>query len=431
MKRTILITLFFIVLLTTSAFAIDISSENAILIDTTTGRTIFQQGAYAKAFPASTTKIMTAILTLENLELTDTLVASENAVKSVPSGGSICDIQAGEEFTVEQLLEGLLIASGNEAANILAEGISGTIEEFVVLMNKKSNELDLTLTHFVNSNGLHNENHYSCAYDLAKMYRYAYNKFPDFRRITGMKAFSLPPTSIHTFDDRSFNNSNKMIIESNKYYYEPCTGGKTGFTSEAKNCLVASASKDGIELIACVLGGGKTEEGESQRYLDTKALFEYGFSNLVVKTIAKSGDILDTIEVENSKNRSDRLNAVLSKPVTIAIEQKDLNKDFEPKITITRDMVAPISSGEYIGKATYNVYGTYYDVDLFSGNSVEVKPDFSAGDLVADILIIILRIIIVIVIIILILRFYNKVIRKNAKKSRSSRTRRYNARFRR
>jgi len=343
LKKILFLTICLIVLLASTALAVDVSSENAILVDITTGRTITQQNAYAKAYPASTTKIMTAILALEKLSLSDKLVASENAVLSVPSGGSIADIQAGEELSVETLLEALLVVSANEAANVLAEGISGSIEEFVDLMNSKANELDLTLTHFVNSNGLHNENHYSCAYDVAKMYRYAYVTFPDFRRICAMKTISIPKTSIYD-KERTFTNSNKMIIDESKYYYDACTGGKTGYTSEARNCLVASASKNGIELIVCVLGGGQTEEGESQRYLDTKNLFEYGFSNLKVKTIAHSGDILDQVEVENSKDKKDRLNLVLSKPVTLSIEEKDLDKDFEPKITIVRDMVAPISS---------------------------------------------------------------------------------------
>ena len=149
MKKIVFILTFLIVLLASSAFALEINSEKAILIDIPSGRIIFQKDAYSKAYPASTTKIMTAILTLENLDLNTTFVASENAITSVPDGGSIVNIRAGEEFTVEQLLEGLLIASGNEAANILAEGISGSIEEFVNRMNEKCVELDLTLTHFV------------------------------------------------------------------------------------------------------------------------------------------------------------------------------------------------------------------------------------------------------------------------------------------
>ncbi len=351
MKKIVILLIFLFVIFASYTMAVEINSEKAVLIDLTSGRTIFQKDAYSKAFPASTTKIMTAILTLENLDLNKTLVASENAITSVPDGGSIVNIRAGEELSVEYLLEGLLIASGNEAANILAEGISGSIEEFVNRMNEKCIELDLTLTHFVNSNGLHNENHYSCAYDLALMYRYAYNKFPDFRRICGMKSFTLPATSIYDKDDRTFSNSNKLLIDDSKYFYEYCTGGKTGFTSEAKNCLVSSASKNGIDLIACILGGGTTEEGDSQRYLDTKTLFDYGFSNLTLHTFARSGDVIETLNIENSKNKDDILNIVIGKPVVYTVDNTDLEHEITPSIEIKEDILAPINSRRYLRKS--------------------------------------------------------------------------------
>ena len=428
MKKIIVSCIFLTIIFFSQTFAIEIESEKAILIDATNGRIIYQKDAYEKAYPASTTKIMTAILALERLNLNDKLIASENAITSVPDGGSIVKIQIGEELSVESLLEGLLVASGNEAANILAEGISGSIEDFVTLMNEKCAELELTLTHFVNSNGLHNENHYSCAYDLAILYQYAYNKFPDFRRISAMKSFTIPVTSKYEKDDRAFTNSNKLIIEDSKYYYPCCTGGKTGYTSEAKNCLAASAEKNGVKLIGCVLGGGTTEAGDSQRYLDAKNMFDYGFENLTLRTIANSGDVVDSLKIDNSKNKKDVLNVIFNKPFQVTVDNSDLSTEYIPSITIKEDLLAPITSGDVVGKARYNIYNKIIDVDLVAGNSIEEKPPFSLGGFLVDLFVTLLKLVGILIILILIIRFYNKVIKKSAKKRRS-RAKRYNARF--
>ena len=163
-------------------------------MDQNSGKILYSKNANTKMYPASTTKIMTAILTLENCNLDDVATASHNAVYSIPYSYSVATIQEGEELTIEQLLNVLLIPSANDAAIVLAEHISGSVEEFAKLMNKKAEELGCKNTHFVNPNGIHNKNHTSTAYDLALMGQYAM-KNETIRKIVSTKQFTLPTTN--------------------------------------------------------------------------------------------------------------------------------------------------------------------------------------------------------------------------------------------
>ena len=163
MKKIIYLLLFLIILIPSQIFALSVNCENVILIDADTGRVLYEKNAYSQAYPASTTKILTAILTLENTKLTEYIQASYAAVMSVPIGGSNAAIQVGEKLTVEELLKALMISSGNDAANILAEHIGGSTESFATMMNTRAKELGCLSTNFVNANGLHNENHFSTA----------------------------------------------------------------------------------------------------------------------------------------------------------------------------------------------------------------------------------------------------------------------------
>ena len=376
MKKIFYLLLLFILIIPSQLFALTINCEKAILIDANTGRTLFEKDSSITAFPASTTKIITAILALENCKLDEYVQASYSAVMSVPIGGSNTAIQVGEMLTVEELLQALLIASGNDAANVLAEHIGGSIESFVTMMNTRANELGCINTHFVNASGLHDDNHYSCAYDLAIMYQYAWNTFPEFQKIVSTIKFRLPITEKYSTDNRVFVNSNRLLIPSagsdNKnYYYEYTTGGKTGYTKEAKNCLVASASKNGFHLIAVVLGGTQDESGSSYRFMDTKNLFEYGFSNLSKETIAKKDSVIDTVIIENAPKTNNLLNVLLEDDLVLTISLEDVTKTFTPTLNLNETLEAPITKGDIIGTATYTIYDTPYTINLIAGNSIE------------------------------------------------------------
>ena len=250
------------------------NSPSILLMDADTGKILYSKNAFEKHYPASTTKMMTAILTLENCELDDIVTISHNAIFSIPVGYSHANLQEGERLTVEQLLNVLLIPSANDAAIALAEHIAGSEEAFVDMMNNKAKELGCTNTHFVNPNGIHNEDHYSTAYDLALIGKYAM-QFDEIMKIATINQYTLPKTNKYDKENRIFNTTNGLIDSDNEYYYPNATGIKTGYTDKSGYCIVTTAEKDGVTLLLSVLGSENLEE----RYEDCIKLFDYGFEN--------------------------------------------------------------------------------------------------------------------------------------------------------
>lgn len=273
-----------------------IYSESAVLIESKTGKVLYEKDMHARKYPASTTKILTAILAIEKCDLSETQVASNAAVNSIKSGYSTANIQVGETFTVGELLNVMIIHSANEAANILAEHISGSMGEFAKLMNEKAKEIGCLDTNFVNANGAHDENHYSTAYDMSLIAQYCM-KNETFRKLVTTMECSLPNTELWQ-EPRVYKNTNSLLISDNRYYYPYCNGIKTGFTTPAKNCLISSSNKDGFETIAVVLHAESTEEGLSARYLDTINLFEYGYNNYNLDDILEEYDMYEYEKVE-------------------------------------------------------------------------------------------------------------------------------------
>lgn len=349
-------------------------SPSTLLMDLDSGKILYSKNANTRMYPASTTKIMTAILTIENCQLTDTAVASHNAIYSVPSGYTHASIQEGEELTIEQLLNVLLIPSANEAASILAEHIAGSVEAFADMMNEKAVEIGCKDTHFVNPNGVHDENHYSTAYDLALIGKYAM-QYDVFRDIASKTSCSLPATDKYPREDRLFNTTNDLLRENyskaaNNYYYPYATAGKTGYTDAAQNCIVATAKKDDISLLAVVLHGERTEDGLSQRALDCKTLFEYGFNNYKHEVIAHKGDVAREIEVSGGTNDSKNLNLVYSEDITALVPINYDVSSTTPNVKLTENMYAPISEGTNLGSITFSIDGFDYSCDLLAAHTV-------------------------------------------------------------
>lgn len=218
------------------------NSDSIILMDAKTGNILYSKNAFEKKYPASTTKLMTAILTLENCKLTDVVTVSHNAIFSIPIGYSHASLQEGEELTVEELLNVLLIPSANDAAVALAEHIAGSVENFATMMNNKAKELGCLNTNFINPNGVHDNSHYSTAYDLALIGQYAM-KFDDILRIAKVTQYTLPKTNKYDEENRIFNTTNGLVNKNEKYYYPNCTGLKTGYTDKSGYCIVATAEK--------------------------------------------------------------------------------------------------------------------------------------------------------------------------------------------
>ena len=349
-------------------------SPTCLLMEASTGKVIYEKNGYEKAYPASTTKIMTAILTLEHCNLTDVATASYEAVYSVPVGYSNANIQVGEELTINQLLNVLLINSANEAANVLAEHIAGSIDSFATMMNAKAEEIGCLNTHFVNPNGVHNENHYSTAYDLALMGRYAM-KNDVFREFVNTKFYTLPATNKYLTNDRVFGTTNELLKKDTRdsvdnYYYEYCTGIKTGYTNAAKSCIVASAKKDDIEYIVVILGAGTTDNGLSARYLDCKTLFNYAFENYTVKKLNDEQADLKTINIPNGTLSTKHLKVKIQDEINVPLKKSTDTTNLTPTVEINKDLSVPIVKNSIVGKITYTIDGNEYTSNLIAGNNV-------------------------------------------------------------
>ncbi len=253
---------------------IDVVAESAIVMEQKTGTILYSKNMDDVHFPASITKIMTALITLENCKLDETVTFSPEAVYGTELGSSSIARDVNEEMTVEQTLYGMMLESANECAYALGEHVAGDMSSFVDMMNKRAKELGCTNTHFNNSNGLPDDDHYTSAHDMALIARAAYS-IPKFAEIVGTKSYTIPPTNKHP-DPTPLNNHHQMLhyYKTNKYLYENCLGGKTGYTVVAGATLVTYAKKDGMTLICVVM---KDTVGE--QYTDTTSLFEYCFNN--------------------------------------------------------------------------------------------------------------------------------------------------------
>lgn len=343
-------------------------SEAGILIDSNTGKMLYGKNEQKKMYPASTTKILTAIIVLENCGLTDNVTASYNAIMSIPYGYSNAAIQENEVLTVQELLDLFLIHSANDAGYILAEHISGSITNFADLMNQKSLEIGCNNSHFTNPSGIHNENHYSTAYDMAIIARYCM-KNDTFRSIVSKTSCNISATD--KYEERYFINTNDLIRPSSQYYYEYAIGIKTGYTSQAKNCLIAASMKDNLELISVILGAQLTETGKSARYVDSKNLFEYGFNNYAFKEIAKQNNVIDEIIISNATKDTEILPLLLKDSISAVIPFSLNMENISYSIDLNENLIAPISEGAVIGKVSYDIDGVNYSTELIAGHSVE------------------------------------------------------------
>ena len=388
----LLITIFY----TTNIFAaiddITTYSPTCLLMESKTGKIIYEKNGYEKMYPASTTKIMTAILTLEHCELTDVATASYEALYTVPVGYANANIQVGEELTINQLLHVLLINSANEAANVLAEHIAGSVDSFATMMNTKASEIGCLNTHFVNPNGIHNKDHYSTAYDLALMGRYAMQN-ETFRKIVSTTFYTLPATNKYATNDRVFGTTNALIKKDDSdrvdnYYYEYTTGIKTGYTDAAKNCIVASAKKDDIEYIVVILGAGTTENGLSARFLDCKTLFNYAFENYTVTTLQEAESVLKTIKISNGSSSTKNLKVIVQDEISALVKRSTNHTNILPIVEINTDLKAPIAENTVIGKITYNIDGNEYSSNLLAESDVLESKAFNTFLTITSIIIV-------------------------------------------
>lgn len=345
-----------------------IYSEGAILIDSKTGNILAQKDMDKQLYPASITKVLTAIIAIEKLNLDDILTASYSAVMSIPSGYSNAGIKEGEQFTVRDLLDMFLIHSANEIGYIFAEHISGSVSEFANLMNQKATELGCKNTHFTNPSGIQDTEHYTTAYDMAQIAKYCM-KNETFRNIVCKTSCKIAPTALY-LEERYFKNTNSLLDSSNRYYYEYAIGVKTGFTSQAKNCFIGCSVKDGIELIVVLMGAEATETGLSGRYTDAINLFNYGFENYINKTVLNANTVIQELEIKNATKETKNLNIIAKNSISTLLPTNYDIANLQYAIELKENISAPIAKDSVLGTITYNIDGITYTTDLIANNDV-------------------------------------------------------------
>lgn len=334
-------------------------AKAAMLIELNSNTIVYSLNPDERIYPASLTKIMTCILALEYGNLDDLLTVTDTSLLNLDMAGSTADLQVGEQMTLRNILYCMMLSSANEACNVVAEHISDDVDLFVDLMNQKAAALGCTGTHFANTHGLHDENHYTTVRDISTIARYAWQN-PTFRQISSTASYTVPATN--RSEPRELNSTNYLISTSytDKYYYEKASGIKTGFTTPAGGCLVATAKDGNMEFLSVVCGCETVtqEDGSSleERFVATKKLFEYGFENFAYVQVVTTLEMAGSVPVALSAGRD----TVVVHP---AEDFYALLPDPYDKTAITTDFVlnggattleAPLEAEQVVG--TLSVY---------------------------------------------------------------------------
>ncbi len=328
-NKILLLLLISIIFISSYSYGIkpSISAQSAILVDMESGRVLFQLNPYNRLPMASTTKIMTGLIALEEGNLDDKVEIKSN---SVGIEGSSIYLYEGEILSLEDLLYGLMLRSGNDASVAIADHIGGSTEKFVSMMNEKANRIGANNTNFTNPHGLHDDNHYTTAYDLALITRKAMN-IDKFTEIVSSKMWKA-----HREKNNLFYNKNNTLWE-----YKGGNGVKTGYTMRAGRCLVSSATRKGQTLIAIVLN-------DRNWFEDCYSLLDYGFKEFNNYVILDEGQYL--MEIPVMHGRKDTVPAVVKSLFAYPLKEEEI-KEIKLHIDVPDEIVAPIEKGNIIGKA--------------------------------------------------------------------------------
>lgn len=338
MKKTLcLLICFFVLTINVSAAPqLDIKAKSVILTEASTGNVMYEQNSDERLPMASVTKVMTMLLTMEAIDsgriaMDDMVTASERA-KSM--GGSTIFLDAGEQMSVHDLLKGIAVASGNDACVAMAEYIAGSESEFVRIMNERAKQLGMNNTNFVNTNGLDTEGHYSSARDIAIMSR---------ELIKHEKIFEFTTIWTDSLRGGEFGlaNTNKLIR-----FYNGANGLKTGSTDEALFCLSASAKREGMQLIAVVLGSPTSQD----RFDAARMLLDYGFANYKMMKVANTDEAIAFVPVEKGTEQSVALKC---ESEFTMLTSKSGQEDIEIKTQIPESVPAPVKKGDKVGKIIF------------------------------------------------------------------------------
>jgi len=317
-----------------SAAAPEITGEAAVLLDGKNGHVLFEKNPHQKIYPASTTKILTAIVALENGRLDDLVTIQEGECNI---DGSALGLVAGEKIYLGDLLYAMMLVSGNDAAVAIARHIGGSVDGFVAMMNKKAAELEAVNSYFNNPNGLPDPKHYTTAYDMALIARYAMQN-PEFRKIadTKVKTIRRQVPEAQTF----LLNHNKLL-----WRYGGAIGVKTGYTSDARQCLIAAAERDGRELISVVM---KSEGNDI--WTDSEKLLEYGYKEFTSISLTEAGRYVIDVPVRFGTEKMVPLQTGF--PLTCNLP-RDKQDGIKKEVMLRKDITAPVRAGEKLGELVF------------------------------------------------------------------------------
>lgn len=351
MKKISFVIVFIILLTSIRCFAL--SARSAVVLDCASGRILFSQNGNEKRGMASTTKIMTAITALENADLSKTVTISPTA-----SGveGSSMYLAKGEKLTLEELVYGLMLVSGNDAATAIAEAVSGSVEKFSELMNEKADEIGAINTSFTNPHGLSDDNHYTTALDLAKITAYAL-KNPKFAEIVSTKIKKLP---------QSEGGIARTLVNHNKFLnmYEGCIGVKTGFTKATGRCLVTAVEKDGMKLVCVTLNA-------PDDWNDHKELYNKAFSEYSPYQIKSSSEKITDAKIK--RGTADTVPLVVSEDIFIPIKSGE-EQLIKTEIRVFEDLSAPVAKGDILGGIDVSLDGKLLaEFPLIAGQDIAEK----------------------------------------------------------
>ena len=358
----------------------ELHCEAMLLVDANTGRMVYGKNEHEQMYPASLTKIMTALLVLEavdsgQLSLDQQITATESAMEGLAADGSTAGIQAGEILTVEQLLQCMLIVSANEACNILAEQVSGSVDAFVDAMNAKAEALGCEGTHFVNATGLHDSQHYTTAWDLYLITKEAM-KHEDFMRICDTARATIPATNLS--EERNLYTTNYLIDtwRSLGYIYSNAHGIKTGSTDEAGHCLVSSATEGSLSFISVALGGPRETlaDGEIRTYsfFDTREMFKWAFQNFSYQTVLEETELVKEVSVALSK--VDHVSVHPASDVEVLRPNGTDPASLKRTLDLESPLDAPITEGQVLGTLTLSLNDEVVaTVDLLASHDVEAS----------------------------------------------------------
>lgn len=326
-----------------------IYSESGIVMDIDSGAILYAKNIDDQHYPASITKLMTALVALENYELTDRVRFTWDCIGFLEYGDAHIGMQPDEEISMEDALYGMLLASANEVSYAIADTDENGYDAFIKKMNQKAKELGCKNSHFVNANGLHDDEHYTSVRDMA-LIGSAVFQYDTFRTITNTRQHTIPATNL-TSETRTFQQNHKMIRKGHQYYYEYCVGGKTGFTDQALTTLVTFAAREGRNLVSVVM---RTHGGGQNAYKDTRAMLDYAFDNFSKVRITK-----EMIDDENIKSIDGNAYVVL--PAGVTLKKLEAVREDSTALGDKTGTITYTYNGQEVGKFEVTLTDKYYN----------------------------------------------------------------------